>query len=48
MIMTKKFPKSVKKFIARQKGLIRREILDTKKQQEAIEQLYKKVTAPAK
>jgi hypothetical protein len=41
--MNKKFPKSVRKFIRRQKAQIRRIFLDVKKQNEEIDGLYKKL-----
>jgi hypothetical protein len=40
--MSKKMPRSIKKFIRRQKALIRRQFLDVKKQEEIIAELYKK------
>jgi len=36
----KKMPKSIKKYIRREKARIRREVLDTKKQKELINKLY--------
>lgn len=36
-------PKSLKKFIRRQKAVIRRQFLDMKKQEEAIKELYNKI-----
>jgi hypothetical protein len=38
-----KYSKSVKKFIRTQKAQIRRQFLDTKKQEEAIKELYNKL-----
>lgn len=38
----KKLPKSLRKFIRKEKARIRREILDLKKQEELIKELYKK------
>ncbi|MGA2418086.1 MAG: hypothetical protein ABSF55_02515 [Candidatus Staskawiczbacteria bacterium] len=35
--------KSVKKFIRRQKALIRRQFLDIKKQEEMIKEMYNKI-----
>lgn len=40
--MKKKLSKSVKKYIRREKARIRREFLDTKKQEELIQELYQK------
>jgi len=40
--MKKKLPRSIRKFIRREKARIRREILDIKKQEELIEEIYKK------
>ena len=40
--MSKKLPKSLRKFIRREKTRIRREVLDIKKQKELIAELYKK------
>jgi len=40
--MKKKLPKSIRKFIRKEKARIRREVLDLKKQQELINELYKK------
>jgi len=39
----KKMPRSIRKFIRREKARIRREVLDIKKQEELINQLYKKL-----
>lgn len=41
--MKKKMPRSIRKFIRREKARIRREVLDIKKQEELIDQLYKKL-----
>ena len=38
----KKMPRSVRKFIRQEKARIRREVLDTKKQEELINQLYQR------
>ena len=38
-----KLPKSLKKYIRREKARIRREIVDLEKQREKIEELYKKL-----
>ena len=40
--MSKKLPKSLRKFIRREKARIRRETLDLKKQKELINELYQK------
>jgi len=42
--MTKKscLPKSIRKFIRKEKSRIRREVLDLKKQKELISEIYKK------
>jgi hypothetical protein len=40
--MKKKMPKSVRKYIRKEKARIRREVLDTKDQKELIDKLYKK------
>lgn len=39
------FPKSMRKYIRFQKARIRKGTLDTKKQKELIDELYKKLTA---
>ena len=39
----KKMPKSIRKFIRKEKARIRREFLDTKKQDELINELYTKL-----
>ena len=44
--MKKKMTKSLKKFIRREKARIRTQFLDVKKQEEAIEELYKKFNKP--
>ena len=38
--MEKRLPKSVRKFIRKEKARIRREVLDLKKQEELIDELY--------
>ncbi|KPJ73252.1 hypothetical protein AMJ48_02200 [Parcubacteria bacterium DG_74_1] len=38
----KKMPRSIRKFIRQEKARIRREVLDTKKQGELINQLYQR------
>ncbi len=40
--MKKRLPKSVRKFIRREKARLRREILDSKKQKELIKQIYQR------
>jgi hypothetical protein len=40
----KKMPRSVRKFIRTEKARIRRQFLDTKKQESEIAQLYKRLT----
>ncbi len=40
--MTKKLPKSLRKYIRQEKARIRRETLDIKKQKELINELYQK------
>ncbi|MEK7519196.1 MAG: hypothetical protein AAB565_00190 [Patescibacteria group bacterium] len=45
--MTKKrLPKSIRKFIRREKARIRRQVLDLKEQEKLISDLYKKLTTP--
>jgi hypothetical protein len=39
----KKMPQSLRKFIRQEKARIRREVLDIKKQEELITELYKKL-----
>ncbi|MCD6233208.1 hypothetical protein J7J81_02400 [bacterium] len=39
----KQLPKSLRKYIRKEKARIRREILDLKKQRELIDQLYKRL-----
>lgn len=46
--MLKKLPKSLKKFIRREKARIRREVLDIKKQKELINQLYQRLVKSSK
>ena len=41
--MKRKLPKSLRKHIRREKARIRREVLDIKKQEELITELYKKL-----
>jgi hypothetical protein len=43
----KKMPKSIRKFIRQEKAQIRREVLDIKKQEELIAELYKKLIKPS-
>ena len=40
--MKKKIPKSLRKYIRKEKARIRREVLDIKNQKELIDELYKK------
>lgn len=40
--MKKRLPKSVKKYIRREKARIRREFFDAKKQEELIQELYQR------
>ena len=40
--MKKKLPKSIRKFIRREKARIRREVFNLKKQEELINELYQK------
>ena len=40
--MRKKLPKSIRKYIRKEKARIRREVLDLKKQEELISELYQK------
>jgi len=37
-------PKSIRKFIRKEKARIRREVLDVKKQEELIAEIYKKLS----
>jgi len=39
----KKLPKSLRKYLRKEKARIRREVLDLEKQEELIQKLYKKV-----
>jgi len=39
-----KMPKSIRKFIRKEKARIRREVLDVKKQEELIAEIYKKLS----
>jgi len=41
-MVKKKMPKSIRKFIRKEKARIRREVLDVKKQEELIAEIYKK------
>lgn len=41
--MSKKPPKSLRKFIRREKARIRREVLDVREQEKLIQELYQKV-----
>lgn len=41
--MRKKLPKSIRKFIRREKARIRREVLDLKEQERLINELYQKL-----
>lgn len=41
--MRKRLPKSIRKYIRREKARIRREVLDVKEQEKLIQQLYQKV-----
>jgi len=40
--MERKLPKSIRKYIRKEKARIRREVLDLKKQEELISELYQK------
>jgi len=40
--MKRRLPKSLRKFIRKEKARIRREVLDLKKQEELIDELYQK------
>jgi len=42
----KKLPKSLRKFIRREKARIRREVLDLKEQEKLISELYQKFLKP--
>ncbi|MBZ9578690.1 hypothetical protein KJA14_02460 [Patescibacteria group bacterium] len=42
MIRRKRLPKSLRKFIRKEKARIRREVLDLKEQERLIQELYKK------
>jgi len=46
--MAKKLPKSLRKFIRKEKARIRREDLDTKEQEKLISELYQKLFKPSK
>jgi len=39
----KKMPRSIRKFIRREKARIRREVLDIKEQEKQIQELYQKI-----
>ena len=41
--MKKKLPKSIRKFIRKEKARIRREVLDLKEQEKLISELYQKI-----
>jgi len=41
--MKRKLPKSLRKYIRKEKARIRREVLDLKKQEELISELYQKI-----
>lgn len=41
--MAEKFPKSLRKFIRKEKARIRREVLDLKEQERLISELYQKI-----
>ena len=43
MTEKKKLPKSIRKFIRREKARIRREVFNLKKQEELISELYQKI-----
>ncbi len=43
MAKKKRMPKSIRKFIRKEKARIRREFLDTKEQEKRISGLYKKI-----
>ena len=43
--MTKKLPKSLRKYIRQEKARIRREVLDLKEQEKQIQELYQKLHA---
>ena len=40
--MNQRLPKSLRKYIRQEKSRIRREVLDSKKQEKLLEELYKK------
>lgn len=42
MVLKKRLPKSIRKFIRKEKARIRREVLDLKEQEKLISELYKK------
>lgn len=42
-MLKKKFPKSIRKYIRKEKARIRREILDLEKQEKLIQELYQKL-----
>ena len=46
--MERKLPKSIRKYIRKEKARIRREILDLKEQEKLISELYKKFFKPSK
>jgi len=43
MVGRKKLPKSLRKYIRKEKARIRREVLDLKEQEQLISELYKKL-----
>ena len=44
MVRRKRLPKSLRKFIRKEKARIRREVLDLKEQEKLINELYQKFT----
>ena len=42
--MKKKLPKSLRKYIRKEKSRIRRDVLDTKEQEKLINELYQKIS----
>jgi hypothetical protein len=43
MVRRKRLPKSLRQYIRQEKARLRRQILDSKKQEEKIEEIYKKL-----
>jgi len=43
-MVEKKLPKSLKKYLRKEKARIRREVLDLKKQEELIQKLYQEIS----